>query len=250
MRASLVYLSCLALFALAAPATADDDGRTILDKAITAHGGKDKLNQTKIEVLTIRGSIAVPRLGMLPFTGETYAQLPNQFKNVVRAEFQGNAILMVTVLDGAEARITVNGEAQPVDPRVLEEMKEARFAENALTLTPLLGDTAFKLTVLKEQEIKGRPAVGILVQAAGHKDYRMFFDKERGVLVKTERLALNDKMQEVRQESYWLSYQLTGGINRARRFCVYQDGRLHCQGEITEVRNPDRLPPDTFTTNR
>jgi hypothetical protein len=230
----------------AVQAQADDEARGILQKAIQAHGGKDKLSQVKAELARTRGTVQVPNVGALPFTAETYSQLPGQFKNVLRTEFQGQAIVLVQILDGDRAAMSVNGVAEGVGPRLLEEMQEARHAELALTLVPLLEGKGYKATALKEINIKGRPAVGVLVQSPGHKDYRMYFDTATSLLVKTERPALNHQMQEVLQEAYWSDYRVTAGVNRPARFAVYQNQQLTTQGEVVEVRYPDRHPADTF----
>jgi hypothetical protein len=250
MRAFLLAPCVLGLFGVFAQADADDESRAIIQKAIQAHGGKDKLSQTKAEIVSTRGTMQIPKIGSLPLTGESYAQLPGQFKAVVRTEFQGQAIVLVQMLDGERASVSVNGIGQPVPPRLLDELKEARFAENAQTLTPLLEGKAYRVTALKEENIKGRPAVGILVQAPGHKDYRMYFDKARGLLVKTERRALNHAMQDVLQESFWDDFKETAGITRPRRFLVTHDGQVQMQGEITEVRYADTLLADTFAGPR
>jgi hypothetical protein len=186
----------------------------------------------------------------VPFTAETFVRLPQQFKNVLRSEFQGVPISEMQILDGDSAYVAVNGVPQSVEPRLLREMRAARFADNAATLVPLLADASYKVTALKEQPVKGRPAVGILVQYQGQPDYRMYFDKASGLLVKTERRALNYRREEARQEAYFDDYRATAGITRPMRFTLYQDGQLVSQGEITEVRYPGDLPADTFTAPR
>jgi hypothetical protein len=243
----IVFCSLLVgLCGCSAQGAIDADAQAILLKAIDAHGGKNKLSQVRTEITTTRGTLRIPDSGDLPFTAETYSQLPGQFKNVVRTAFQGQTLVLIQILDGDRTFASVNGIAKPIPAPVLDDMKEARFAENVLTLTPLLEDKAYKVAALKEQDIKGRAALGVVVQAAGHKDYRMYFDKTSGLLVKTARQALNEKEQEVLQETYWDDYKETAGIQRPRRFVMFQNGMVHSLGEITEVRYPDRLPADTF----
>src|SRR5262249_3125340 len=101
----------------AAPA---QEVRDIIQKAIKAHGA-DALNKYKAGQTRTKGQIEL--LGGLPFTQEMIFQLPNQFREVSELEAGGQKVPVITVFNGNEGWIKVNGKTQDLDEKLRGELK-------------------------------------------------------------------------------------------------------------------------------
>ena len=83
-----VVLALGVALALAGQTNADDpaDARAIIDKAINALGGKDKLAQLKAQTWSESGTYYGQGKG-LPYTGKYALQFPNQFRMEIEGVF-------------------------------------------------------------------------------------------------------------------------------------------------------------------
>src|SRR5262249_8962535 len=132
-------------------------------------------------------------------SGETWVQLPQRFKTVLRV--QGDrSVTLVQVLNGDSAWVTVDGQPQKVEPTALAEMHNAFAGQRALRLVALLQDRTLMLTLLPEARVNDRPADVVRVVGRDQKDLRLYFDRETGLLVKAEYLLTDGAGKEQRQE--------------------------------------------------
>ncbi len=247
MRKSfLIALAAAVLLGTAPAVRADDESRAILDKAVKAHGGKDVIAKHKAEHVKTQGVLITEGV-KVPFTAETFEQLPDRFKNVMKVNIPGQNLTLVQVLNGGQAWMTLNGEAQTITDKLLAEMNETVYVDQVTTLVPLLDGKGFTLTSLGKSLVRRRPAVGVKVESKGHREILLFFDEETGLLVKTERRALGPKqVNEVLQEVYYSEPKEIDGIKRPMKFAMYQDNEKVTEGEITDVRFPDKLDDKVF----
>src|SRR5207245_430056 len=82
--------------------------QAIIDKAIKAHGGAEKLAKFKAVQTSGKGTIEV--MGMtLSFTAEGAAQMPDKFKSALHLEIAGMKVTQVQAMNGDKITITVNG---------------------------------------------------------------------------------------------------------------------------------------------
>jgi hypothetical protein len=245
MRSHIATLIVAGLFLTAVPVRAEDDARTIVDRAVKAHGGRDVLGKVKAEKLRGKGTLFFEGVSA-PFTVETVTVLPNQFRNEMKCAVLGETTTQIVVLNGDKAWTTANGLEQPLTEPVKAEMEETRYADQVTLLTPLLDDKKFQLTSLGEKKVRDRPVQGVKVTAKGHRDIELYFDKETGLLAKVKRMAMSPKMVAAVQEEYWTDFKETAGVKRPMRFQVYQDGKLFTEGELTDVQYPDQVDKALF----
>jgi hypothetical protein len=245
MRKHTVTLIVAGLFLTAVPAWGEDDARSIVDRAVKAHGGRDALGKIKAERVKGKGTIFYEGVSV-PFTVENVIVLPGQFRNEMKCAVLGEETNQVVVLNGDKAWTTANGQNQPLTETVKAEMEETRYADQVTMLTPLLDDKKFQLSSLGEKKVRDRPALGVKVSTKGHRDIELYFDKEAGLLAKVKRLALSPKMVAAVQEEYWSDFKETAGVKRPMRFQVYQDGKLFTEGELTEVSYPEKVDNALF----
>src|SRR5947208_3438225 len=91
----------VALLGLAPWARAQPTARSVIEKAVQAHGGVEQLAKLKALRIKSKGTAALlPGADPVGFTGETTAQMPGQIKNVMEFDLQGKKHTLVQVIDG------------------------------------------------------------------------------------------------------------------------------------------------------
>jgi hypothetical protein len=245
MRTLLSLLAGL-FVAWNAPARAQDTAVTaIIQKAIKAHGGEEALNKYKAGTSRSKGRLEVGT--GLDFTQEMTYQLPNQFKEVLEIDVDGKKIPAVTVFNGEKGWVVVNGQFQDIDDKLLTELKEAGNLMRASRLTTLLQDRAFKLSSVGEAKVNGRAALGVRVESKGFRDVNLYFDKDTGLLLKTERRALDVASgQEVNEERVVVEYQKLEGMQSPKKVVVNRDGKKFMEAEVLEVKLLEKVDPQSF----
>lgn len=240
-----LVLPALVTLVLGSPVTAQETPRAILERAIKAHGGMEKLSKARADKVKMKGTLVLGAQ-QASFTAESSVQLPAQFKTVMQVTVDNRQFTLVQILNGDEALVTIDGQPQKVEAAALAEMKETMQLDRAIRLVPLLSDRAFELETLAENKVNDRPAAVIRVSAKGRKELRMFFDKESGLLTKTEH-KLDDKAgKQVRQEEYYSDFRDLGGYRRPVKLTAYRDGHKVMEAELTEVKYFERLADAEF----
>ena len=80
MRKLLVV--CVGLLAGAAGAArGQEEPRAVIERAIQAHGGMERLSRVRADKVTLKGTLVVSGRSV-PFVAETTVQLPAQFKTI------------------------------------------------------------------------------------------------------------------------------------------------------------------------
>jgi hypothetical protein len=244
-----LLLSALAaglLLGPAARARAQEDPRAVIARAVAAYGGADRLARLRCLRVTTQGTVRLAGADA-PFAAETTVQLPGRMKNVLHADLQGQPHTVTQVIDGDRVAVLVDDRAQPVKEAVAAELRELLYAEQVHTLTPLLRDPAYRLSLAGEGPVDGRPAAAVRVASAGHKDVVLWFDRGTGLLVKAERRTPDaDTPRDVSQEEYFSDYRESDGLLRPRKVVVYKDGKKFMEGEVVAIKYLDTVDESSF----
>src|SRR5947209_5609818 len=142
------------------PAQEQDLARAIIQRAIQAHGGQEKLTKHNAEKVKLRGTLYV-RDQIIPFSAETTLQMPAQLKTVLEMTAAGQKHVLVQLIKGEKATVTENGQPIKVDAAALSEMRSAVQLQRAARLVPLLSDRSYRLAVVEPTKINDRPAMGV-----------------------------------------------------------------------------------------
>jgi negative regulator of sigma E activity len=243
MRNLLPALAGLLL--AAAAATAQETARDVLERAVKAHGGADVLTRHRADKVKLKG-VLVYGAKEVAFTAETTVQLPGQFKNVLQLTIENRSVTLVQVLNGDAAHVTLDGQPQKIESGALVEMRETMHLARVVRLVPLLSDRGFELSLLPEAKVADRPVAVVLVRAKDRKEVRMYFDRETGLLVKTEHALAGAAGKEVRQEEYYADFRDLAGYKRPVKMTAYRDGKKVVEAELTEVKYFERLDDGEF----
>jgi hypothetical protein len=203
---------CLTVLTLAAAGAARADekseARAILDKAIKAMGGAEKLGQQK--AVTFKGKGKFYGMGAgIDYTSDFAIQPPDKVRFKMDFEVNAMKITYASVFDGKQGWVKINDQTTALDKDGVAEAKEDRYAGRVETLAPLVKDKGFELAPVGEVKVGDRAAIGIRVSQKGHRDINLFFDKKTGLLLKSERTIKDQQMggKERLQESLFSDYK-------------------------------------------
>jgi hypothetical protein len=252
---SLAAGAAALLLAPGHPAAAQETPRTTIERAIKAHGGAERLSLVRADKVKVKGTL-IAAGKVAPFTAVTTVQLPAQYKSVIELTVEGRKRTLVHLLNGDRALVTIDGKPEKLEPAALAELRETFQLDQAVRLVPLLSDRNFNLAPLGEDKVNGRPVVGVKVTSRGRKELRMYFDKETGLLVKTEHSldAPGERQQptpgtpkkELRQEEYYSDFKDIEGFRRPTKMVVLRDGRKLMEAELVEVKYFSKIDDADF----
>jgi hypothetical protein len=247
MRSILSLASVLCLV-LAVPVRADEqaDVQKVIDKAIKAHGGAENLDKYKAVALKFKGKFYGTGEG-IDITAESKSQEPDKFRTDITVEIAGSKFELTQALSGDKGWKSGNGEVTDLNNEELIEAKEEIHAGQVGKLTPLK-KKEYKLSLLGEKKVGDHAAIGIKVAHEGRRDISLYFDKESGLLVSSER-RVKDFMaggQEVTQETRYEDYKAVDGIQQPHKIAVSRDGKRYVEAEVTEVKHLDEVDASAF----
>src|SRR5947208_1477821 len=84
-------------------------------------------------------------------------------------------------------------------------------------------------------KVNGKPAVGVRVSHKGHRDINLYFDKDKGLLLKIER-TVKDLMaggKESQEEVSYSDYKEVEGVQQPTKLVIKRDGKDYVDGEAT-----------------
>jgi hypothetical protein len=221
-----------------------DEPKAILEKAIKATGGEEKLGRQK--ATTWKGKGTFHGLGQaLEFSGEWYIQPPNKIRTESEFDFAGNQTKRITVFNGDKGWITMGEAPQDMTDDQVAEAKEDLYAGRVSTLVPLK-EKDFTLAALGEEKVGGKEAVGIKVSSKGHNDINLYFDKTSGLLVKTQRRVKDMSGQEADQETLNEEFRDVDGLKRAFKITINRDAKKFVELEVSEYKFVDKLEDNLF----
>jgi len=219
----------------------------LIRQGIKAAGGQQVLESLKAAQSKSKGTIHYPAAD-IGFTAEEFLVFPDKMRSNIQADAGGKKVKVVVVFDGKNGWVQEDGKTKELDEQGVAEMKATAYTSKVGSLIALLKDKEFKLSSLPDAKVAGRATAGVLVQHAGQRDIRLYFDKANGLLLKSETKAIDPlSKQEVTQEKIFGDYKAVQGRQVPFRVTVNQDGKLYMEIEITEVQIVDQLDPGLFT---
>jgi hypothetical protein len=218
----------------------------VVQRAIAAHGGQERLSRVRADRVRSQGTLFVGT-SSVPFRSETTVQLPSQFKNVIQVTTGNQTKTVVHLLDGDKAAILIDGQPQPVSAALLAQLRQTLQLNHLTRLVPLLTDPEFTLAWAGETTINGRPAVGVRVTGRSQRPVCLYFDKPSGLLVKAEQTLDGPGGRDVKQEAWYSGYRDLGGYRRPGKVTAYRDGQKVMEAELLEAEALGQIDPKEFT---
>ncbi len=245
---TLTLLAAGCLLLAAGRAAAQDETRAIIDKAVKAHGGLEKIEKLRQSATHMRAKGTVHTFGGFAVTLESFSQ-GGSSKEVIEGEVAGQKFNQTVLLDGKKLRLFINGKEYKLDEKRADALaREQAHQEEVTGLVFADKKTGYKLSPLGEIKVNDKPAVGVRISSEGYKDINLFFDKASGLLVKTEARTTDIESGEEKTEEKLLSdYKATEGVQRPSKVVVLRDGKPLLTLHIEEVKVVDKFDKDFFT---
>jgi hypothetical protein len=221
-----------------------DDAKALIEKAIKAAGGEAKL--AKFNAVTFKGKGKFYGMGDgVDYTGEWSVQKPDK----MRVEIKSGDFTFTQVVNGDKVWRKIGDNAEEVtDKDAVKEAKENMYAEGVASLLPLVKDKGYEFAALGEVKVADKPAVGVRVSHKGHRDVNLFFDKDSGLLVKSE-ATVKDEMtggKEETQETLYSDYKEIGGAKHATKVVINRDGKKYIDAEMSDYEPKEKLDDKVF----
>jgi hypothetical protein len=243
---------CTTLAALATMTLAQADekaeARALVEKAIKAMGGKEKLAVDKGIMFKAKGKFYGMGGDGIDYTSDFTIQPPDMMRFRMEFDAGGTKINFARVFDGKKFWQKVNDMVTELGKDEVTEQKEDMHNGRVEALVPLLEDKGFELATVGEVKVDDKPAVGIRVSHKGHRDVNLFFDTKTGLLVKSERM-IKDQMQggkERTQERLFSDYKEAAGAKRPMKVVIKRDGDKFVESEATEYELKDKIDASEF----
>ena len=75
---------------------------------------------------------------------------------------------------------------------------------------------------------------------------KLYFDKESGLLVRTEQLLDDGNGKEIRQETAYIGFRDLGGYKRPVKMVAFREGKKVMEAELVEVKYFDKFEDAIF----
>jgi hypothetical protein len=249
MRGILTAATMIGLV-LAAPlvARADDeaDMKALIEKAIKAHGGAEKLSKNKASTSKFKGKFYGMGDG-IDYAADMSVQGQTQMRFDLSFETNGMKFTIVNVLNGDKGWSSFNGKTDEMSKEAIAEGKEDLYFGWVSALYPLT-EKDFKFSPLGDSKVGDKEAVGVKVSRKDHRDVNLYFDKKTNMLLKTEHQS-KDVMgggAEFNRETYYDDYKDVEGTKQPHKIVINRDGKPYVDAEITEIKPTEKLDDKVF----
>jgi hypothetical protein len=217
----------------------------IIDKAIEASGGLEKLQKAKAQQFTGKGKMQMGDMA-LEYAAKYVTLAPNKFRFDLKMEFGGQKVELSVGTDGKKAWESGLGELRDMEKEKAEEFHHNVYVMNISRVYPLK-DKEFKLTTLGESKSGEMTLVGIKVAHASHRDVSLFFDKKSGLLIKSS-CRIHDEFQnkEVTQEITFSGYHDKDGLKIFDKMTIQRDGKDFLTEEFSDQKVLEKIDEKQF----
>jgi len=225
----------------------DKDTNAILDKAIKALGGEEKLGKSTTHSTKSKGTFSFNGTDN-EFTSQATLQGLDHHRFDLQGKFGENDFKLVMVLNGDKGwRKMGDEDVTEMDADALANEKRGIYVGAIPVTLVQLKEKGFKVESAGEEKIGDKPAVGIKVAGPDGKDFKLFFDKESGLPVKLVAKMIGFDGQEFNQETTYSEYKDFDGIKKATKVSSKRDGEKFLDIEITEFKVLDKVAAGTFS---
>jgi hypothetical protein len=223
----------------------DKDPQPILDKAIKALGGEEKLKKAEIATWKSKGTVTINGDDNKISIQATVQGL-DHYRSEFGGEFGGNEVKGVAVVNGNKGWRKFGDNSMEMDDDALANEKRAIYLQVIPMRILPLKDKGFKVETGGEEKVGDKPAVIIKVTPADGREFTLSFDKESGLPVKLVAKVVGFGGEEFTQETTYKDFKDFGGIKRATKVDSKRDGEDFVKSELTEFKVLDKVDPKTF----
>lgn len=239
-------LILLLLTAATPAAEGDKEVKALIAKAVEAHGGAANLAKYKATTSKFKGKVHVGAMD-IDVTGTVQVQEPEKLHLDMQLDVAGNKIDIVQVHADGKGWIAAGGKTMDMNKEMLAEARE-QFHAGKVSGMRGLDDKDIKLSALGEIKVGGKLALGVRVSREGFRDVNLYFDKDKGLLLKSETRGkdVQGGGEEYTEEKMYADYKKVGDLVMPHKVTALRDGKPFLETEITEVTPAEKLDDNLF----
>jgi hypothetical protein len=200
-----------------------EDALALIEAALKAHGGEEKMARTASSVRKDTGLLSAYGKDV-PLADELTLSLPDRSHMAVEVGTDARKARIIEVLNGDKGWRDNGATTTDLPKERVEELRENCFMLWVGTLVPLKKDSAFQFALLPEEKVNGQPAAGIKVSHKDHPDCKLYFDKKTGLLVKMTWHGKESGI-EVDKDYYYSEHKDFDGVKFPTRITEMLNGK-------------------------
>jgi hypothetical protein len=223
----------------------DDQAKALVDKAIKAMGGADKIAKFKAFTAKSEGKIFSPDFD---YVEENSSLLPEQYRFEIQLSNQMVKLKQVMVFNGPKAWTKIeNLKASGLPKEVAAAFQDYFYALRLVMFPTGLQEKGTMLSLVGEVNVGDRPALGVLVNRAGKKDITIYFDKQSSLPVKMELTALDTMAEkDVQHEFLFSQHKELNGVRFPMEMVWNKDGKKFMTREFKDLQPVEKHEAGLF----
>src|SRR5262245_39797993 len=167
----------------------DAETRGIIDKAIKAHGGADKLSQFKAVSAKWVGKHKIENV----FYGDAVYVVTYEMPDKIRFDIEvenpkGGRFAFFRVVNGKKGWQGSTRGTRDLNEAQVAHIVDGMYAHWLASVVPLK-DKGFEFSPVGSVTVDGKGAIGVRVSCKDRPDVNLFFDKKTCLAIKSERRA-------------------------------------------------------------
>ena len=248
-----LHLICVALGGAAQAAvnktntsSAAADPAALVDKAVRALGGAEKMAQVRAATWKEKGTRAFQG-NDVPVNAEVLVQGTDHIRREWDVDLGGMKVRRVVVVagEGAWSKMMENVE-ELAGEKLANERRRVYLTVIPVTVLPLKSE-GYRLATIADEQVGGRPAAGLNVTPPDGKEFRLYFDKETGLPVRVVAKVLGQGgAGPCTEETTYSDYKAFDGVQKATRISIKRDGATVSDVQIGEFKVLDRADAKAF----
>ena len=226
---------------------AQNDPKEIIQKAIDAGGGAEKVNKFKGYKDSTKGKVSLGGRDF-EFSSSSIVAPPDRSKTTLKYQIPGMEMTLEQQINGDRIKAKMNGVEQQVTEAQKEDARQQVRMRDAMKLSPLLADNEYELKPAKTTKVNGKEAVGVKISGKDLKDVTFYFDKSTNLLVKVLRMGLSPATgQPAKQEIIFKDYKDVDGVKRPTKFVMLYDGKKFLEATVVEQHMLEKIDDKEFS---
>jgi hypothetical protein len=224
-----------------------DDARqaqAVVDRAIRAHGGLERLAKTQLMIRKATGVMSL--FGQdVPFSDELILQLPQRWRLTLEAGPAGQKAQFLLIVNDKQAWQSDGSAVAEVAKERLGELREEAYLLWLTTLVPLKKESGFTLATSAGAKVHDQEASVIKVARQGHAEIKLYFDKQTGLLIKAEHQT-RDAGLEVTKEYVYSGHKEVEGVQLPTKSVELTNGKKLTELSTITYKFPAKVEESIF----
>jgi hypothetical protein len=214
-----------------------DDANAIIERAVKALGGREKLEKLQASEVKTKGTINFGGTES-PVKGQSTVQGLDHYRLQYEIELGGSSLKGMTVINGNKGWRKFGEEVMELDERSLQGEKRSVYLQLAVSNPTHLTRKGFKVTKAEEGVLTATGPDG--------KDFTIVFDPKTGLPTRLVATVIGFTGEEVKQETTYSNYKDFGGIKKPTKSESKRDGELFLKQELVDFKVLEKVDATSF----